>query len=417
MSKIWYLPLEGYKERYTMQWSAPRTGWLERRWLEERVPYERIDPVVSEAPRNIKTGSVVDAVGRSIFCFSQFETLLRKAEAGEVSNADVIYLDDFWSPGVESLPYAFQLLGLNPKIYAFLHAQSVDEFDFTYPMRRWMRHYEKGLGEVLAGIFVCCPTLKDLVVHGGIAPADKVYVTGHPLASDEVMERMPEAYRKVMTGSIELGEEVYLPARSNTVVYSSRWDREKNPGFFLEVACNVLKRQKVKAEFVVCTGAAKLKSNASRLLTELDRAMQRYPNGIRLREGLTKEEYYAILADSKIQMNTADQDFVAITLLEASVAGCYPIYPYFRSFPETLRRKPEYMYQRLDVEHATRMIERLLSESLDYNDYWSPEAIKQRSWIHTRFDSSWKRMLDKMGFGQYAPLSGRVERNPYMISE
>ena len=33
-------------------------------------------------------------------------------------------------------------------------AQSVDEYDFTYNMKNWMRHYELGLDERLSGIFV-----------------------------------------------------------------------------------------------------------------------------------------------------------------------------------------------------------------------------------------------------------------------
>lgn len=372
---LYYCPLEPYKERYTMQWSAPKTGWLERNWIAAGIEYERIEGDLFLSSKPIKTGCVLDAVKRSKFAFSQVETLLDKAEDGTLTSNDVIYFDDFWHPGIEALPYAFHLFGIQPKMYAFLHAQSVDEFDFTYDMRPWMRHFERGIAEALSGIFVCGPCLRDLVVFGGIAPKEKVYITGHPFSSQEARERMPAAPLK----------------RLDQVVFSSRWDREKNPWFFLKVAEEVI-RQRSQARFVVCTASTKIRSNDPTNIELLSNACRQYPNNIILLEGLSKEAYYEQLCQSKIQMNTADQDFVAITLLESSVAGCYPVYPYFRSFPETFLHRPGFMYERLDVKDAVRMVISIL----DRDDLWTQEAIDSRSWIHTRFDISWLRMLKAM---------------------
>ena len=374
---LYYCPLEAYKERYTMQWSAPQTGWLERNWIKANIPYIRIDEVKTlEEPKPITTGCVLDAVGRSQHCFQQINQLLQLAEEKKITNDDCIYFDDFWHPGIEALPYAFSLLGIKPKMYAFLHAQSVDEFDFTYPMRSWMRYFEKGIGKVLDGIFVCGPCLKDLVVFGGIAPSEKVYVTGHPFCSEEVRERMP-------TQKVE--------QREPHIIFSSRWDSEKNPHFFLDVAHAVIK-QRPRAKFIVCTSAKTIRSNDPANIQHLKNSTLKYPGNIILKENLTKEQYYAELWKAKIQMNTADQDFVAITLLESSVAGCYPIYPYFRSFPETLRQDSKYMYERLDLNQAAKKV----VEILDRDDLWSEEQIQQRSWIHTRFDTAWTRMINVM---------------------
>lgn len=398
---LYYLPLESYKARYTMQWSAPVTGWLERNWLGAGIPYKRIDPNNgAEQARDIKVGCVVDGVGRSLYSFQQFAEVLRLAESGAITSSDVIYIDDFWAPGFESLPYAFHLLGIKPKMYAFLHAQSVDEFDFTHPMRTWMRPFEVGNAEVLNGIFVCGHTLKDLVVRGGIAPAYKVRVTGHPFNSTEVMERMPQWHRGFMSG---IGERS-VPPRQNKVVYSSRFDKEKNPHFFMNVADRLIKEHK-DVVVVVCTGSTQLKSNDPTAVPRARHMMATYPGRFVIKEGITKEEYYAELCSAKVQLNTADQDFVAITLLEASVAGCYPVYPYFRSFPETLRYSHEYMYQRLDEWHATSSILRVL----DRNDLWTREEINKRAWIHERFDTSWRRMLWHMNLTDVVPGS----LNPY----
>lgn len=375
---LYYVPLEGYKERYTMQWSAPITGWQERNWREAGIEYTRIDG--EQVSREIKTGSVVDAVGRSIHCFSQIKELLFLAEQNKITNQDVIYFDDFWHPGIEALPYAFHLMGIKPRMYAFLHAQSVDEYDFTHPMRHWMRHFEKGIGTALEGIFVCCPFLQRLVVEGGIAPPYKVHVTGHPFSSEEVRERMP----------------VYgldYP-RENKVIWSSRWDSEKNPDFFLKVALNIINREikeygKPRTRFVVCTGAQKLRSNNPELLAILNGSKLVFPNNIILKENLSKEEYYTELCTAKVQFNCADQDFVAITLLEASVAGCYPVYPEFRSFPETFWYNREFMYPHKYEAGAT---EKLWNALQLPDSTWSTAEITRRQWIHERFDYSWLRM-------------------------
>lgn len=389
-----YVPLEGYASRYTMQWAAPKTGWLERNWTRAGIEYTRIDGDM-QGTRDIKVGSVVDGVGRSMHCFSQISKLLLMAEKGQIKDTDVIFFDDFWTPGFEALPYAFHLLGIRPRMYAFLHAQSVDEFDFTYGMRSWMRPIEKGMGEALDGIFVCCPTLKDLVAFGGIADRSKIHVTGHPFSSEEVMERMPEWYRNYMNSGTYPA--VGIPQnRHNTVIWSSRWDNEKNPIFFLRVAEQVIKKNS-DVRFVICTSAPKLRSNQEVNLQSLDTMVRRYPCNIIVEEGLTKEEYYAELCSAKIQFNHASQDFVAITLLESSVAGCYPIYPYFRSFPETFLHQPGYMSNFLDLEGTARMILEVISR----DDLWTREEITKRAWIHNRFDTAWLRMLQKMGVANY----------------
>lgn len=393
---LFYMPLESYAERYTLQWSAPKTGWLERRWLAAGVPYLRIDPKME--PRAIKVGSVVDGVGRAAYAFAQTKRLLELAELGGVTSEDTIYFDDFWHPGFEAIPYAFHLMGIKPKMYAFLHAQTVDEFDFTYPMRKWMNPFEKGIAASLDGIFVCCQTLKDLVcdvqncapMEYAIASPEKVHVTGHPFNSEEVMERMPKWYN-----DFRIGRSYPMPERENKIIWSSRWDKEKNPDFFLLVA-DALLTEKEDLTFVICTGAKELRSNEPELLGLLKGMMRKWPKNIILKEGLTKEEYYAELCTATVQMNTADQDFVAITLLEAAVAGCCPVYPNFRSFPETLRENPYMLYKHLDKKDAMRAV-RYVFHVYGNEALHTAKAIEMRSWIYRRFDDSWARQLKIMG--------------------
>lgn len=381
---LYYLPLESYASRYTMQWANPTTGWLERNWRAIGLEYKRVDPARTESPGVIKSGCVLDAPRRCLHAMSQTAQIITDMNLDCIGKGDVLYFDDFWHPGIESIAYVGHIQKNKPKMYAFLHAQSVDDFDFTNSMIEWMRPFEKGIARILDGIFVCCPSLAVLVRReiGGCP----VHVTGHPFSSEEVMERMP---KDTNWQSIHGNER-----RKTQVVFSSRWDTEKNPGFFLRVAEETIKILP-HAKFIVCTSAPKLRSNNPILLRMLDAARVAHPDNIILKENLSKEEYYRILTESKVQMNTADQDWVAITLLESAVAGCYPVYPWFRSFPETLQYRSEYMYTHLDLISAVRTLVPILKD----DTLWTNKEIKGREWIYKRFDVSWARQLEIMGLG------------------
>ena len=392
---LYYCPLEPYKERYTEQWSAPKTGWLERNWIKAYIPYFRVEGNrVIQSQRPMQKGVVLDGVRRCRYAMSQVDELLCLIEDEKITDQDDIYFDDFWHPGIESLPYCFDILDVHPNMYAFLHAQSIDQYDFTYSMRGWMRHFERGIQRSLKGIFTSCPTLANLIVNkiGGSLETN-VHVTGHPFCSEEVKERMPPNFDLEMN-------------RENKVVWSSRWDKEKNPDFFMDVAEDILNGGS-GVTFVVCTGAKNLRSNDFNLIARARELQRDFPKYFLVKENLTKEEYYKELCTAKIQFNCADQDFVAITLLEASVAGCFPVYPRFRSFPETFCGISRYMYTHKNHEEA---VFKILS-ILERDDLWTLKELKKREWIHKRFDTTWERQLKIMKFHR-AP---KWRREDYII--
>lgn len=368
--KIFYVPLESYKERYTCQLSAPKVGWLERNWINERIDYVRIEGTFNAASATICDGSVLDATTRGIWSCSQIQELLRHLQTGNLTSDDVIYFDDFWTPGISALPYAFHLTGIQPKMYAMLHAQSIDKFDFTYPMRHWMRHFEIGIGKILSGIFVTSTCLADLCLYNNIGNKDNIFLCGLPYNSTEVKEHFPKK----------------IPEKKhNQVIYSSRWDTEKDPMFFMDIMETVIEDTSWDIHFVITTSSNKLRSNNPYLIERLKELINLYPEYIELRENQSKEDYYYNLLESKIQINTADQDFVSWTLLEATTCGCRPLYPNYLSFPEALHHDYDLLYEKSDLNSAIYSLKQALSESVrDYSHIYKP------------FDIAWKRQLSVM---------------------
>jgi hypothetical protein len=408
---LFYVPLESYRERYTMQLSAPKTGWLEAKWIEHRVPYTRVEPsytaltsgCLEDGAKTINTGSVLDAVGRGRYAMSQVDKLLLMVESGQISSADTIYFDDFWHPGIEALKYACDLLNVSPKMYAYCWAQSVDEYDFTARMASWIRPFERGVCEVLTGVFVANTMLKDKLISGLGVTSSKVHVVGLPFSTAEVLSRTPVWHQTFMARD-PAGPDTDGLSRVDEVLFTSRWDVEKSPEFFVSLAQRAAGDPAMRrVRFVACTSAPAFRSNSPRLLRELEQARKLLPN-FEVRNNLTKEAYYNVLCQAKVQFNCALQDWTSFTLLEAVTCGCYPIYPNFRSFPEVFLGERDFLYGRdagdaefydqwcLDDAYA-----KLKEVMTTDRPLWSRREVADRQWIVRRFDHSWYRMAREMG--------------------
>lgn len=374
MRNLFYIPLEPYPERYTSLLSSYK-GWFESRLLENDIPYMRVEG--TSLNKTIKYGQVLDACGRGFWALEQTKELLKFLNDGHITEEDCIYFEDFWHPGIEALPYAFHLTDIKPKMFALLHAQSVDPHDFTRPMRYWMRDFEKGIAKILDGIFVTSTCLKDMLLDCEVGTPDKIHITGLPYNS-----RMVRAY---------FPKEGTFSERKKQVIFSSRWDKEKNPDFFLKVV-DKFRLIDPSVKFVITTSQKFLKSNNNRLLEKLRHYLCLY-NNLELRENQTKEQYYRNLLESEVQFNCADQDFVSWTLLEALTCGCKPCYPNYLSFPEVLNYSEMWMYEKGNVDSAVEALRRILDIK------YLPDT-KSFPVFYEPFDLSWLRMIEVMKEGK-----------------
>ena len=331
MKNVFYFGLEPLKARYTYQLSKE---WMPNAFEFRNVNFIDIEGDLYQASEQIKVGSVLDAVGRGVYTMSQCTSfLINWLETGKVKDGDAIFLQDYWHPGIESILYALDLYGIKVDIYAMLHAQSVDEYDFTYPMRSWMRGFELGLDKRMTGIFVGSTIHKEQLRQAGFeAP---IHVVSLPLDKQAVLDKLPV--------------DRFLPfVKENRVVYSSRLDKEKNPYFMLETA-KLFLNAFPDWEWIVTTSGLNFKSMLPDVINDLYDYAAQEPR-FRMLSNLTKEEYYMALATSKIQFNSSLQDYVSWTVLESMTMGCKPVFPNFRSFTELIDSK--FTYEPFNVNKA-----------------------------------------------------------------
>jgi glycosyltransferase involved in cell wall biosynthesis len=347
MRKLFYMGLEAYNARYTLQ----LTEWNRRVFARRGLDVVYVLGRELDNSQKIVTGQVLDAHGRSYYAMSQMMNLVQLMQQGEVTSEDVIYFEDMFQPGFESLPYIIDQLPEDkcPHIFVRCLAQTIDPDDFVHVwgMDRWMRAYEQMVCASVSGVLA---TNEEMVAHMRVAGWDvPIYnISGLAFGKDEVIERVDNYIRP-------------FNSRRMRVVFSARWDQEKQPDFYMDVIEEYRTRHpKVDIEFVVCSGG-ELRSNNE---TYMARTRKMVEDGkLIIYDNLDKNKYYEILNESRVVFNCALQDWVSNTVSEADALGCNVLYPAYRSFPETFANDHERMYVPWSIDDAVNKLDVLLKKA------------------------------------------------------
>ena len=334
MRKLFYMGLEPYEGRYTLQLQ----DWSERAFKKRNVDYVIVPGETIDNTKSISVGQVLDAHGRSYFGMSQIMNLVQMMRNGDVTSEDAVFFEDMFQPGMESLPYILCQVPEQhrPKIYLRCLAQAVDPDDFVHVwgMAKWMSLYEQMCNEI-PNVNILA-TNEEMVAHMRIAnwSAPIYNISGLSFGKEEVISRVAK---------INSWEE-----RDNRVVFAARFDQEKQPDFFMDIVQEVLS-QRPDVEFAILSGGP-LRSNNIKYV-ERAKDLEISTNGrFKIYENLKKNDYYDLVNKSKVLFNCALQDWVSNTVSEADALGCNVVYPAYRSFPETFAND----YTRLYVPWSKR---------------------------------------------------------------
>ena len=346
--KLFYMGLESYEARYTLQLTEWNRRVFDRRGLDVvYVPGTTIDDTQA-----ICVGQVLDAHGRSYFGMSQMMNLVQMMRNGDVTSEDVIYFEDMFQPGIESLPYIMDQVPVThrPRVYVRCLAQAIDPDDFVHVwgMAKWMDLYEKMVNEFVTGVLA---TNEEMVAHMRIAgwSAPIYNISGLAFGKEEVLERIG--------GSQNIRP---FDQRKMRVGFAARFDQEKQPDFYMDLIEMYHAQGRHKGvEFAIFQGGP-LRSNNQKYI---DRARQLEREGkLKIYENLKKDEYYALLNDTRVLFNCALQDWVSNTVSEADTLGANVLYPAYRSFPETFADDPNRLYIPWSIDDAYHKLENLLQE-------------------------------------------------------
>jgi hypothetical protein len=345
--------LESYKARYTLQLEE----WNKRVFDRRGIDYVLVPGETLGNDQAIVTGQVLDAHGRSYFGMSQLMNLVKMMKAGEVTNEDVIYFEDMFQPGIESLPYIIDQVpeAMRPRIYVRCLAQSIDPDDFVHVwgMSKWMGLYEQMVCEIVRKTNgAVLASNEEMVMHMKVAGWDcPIYnISGLAFGKAEVRERV--------AGPLKPFNE-----RKHRVGFAARWDQEKQPDFYMDLIDAWNKRHPSRyVEFCIFSGA-KLKYNNDSYMARTRRMQEE--GTLVIHEDLEKNDYYNLLNDTRVLFNCALQDWVSNTVSEADTLGSNVLYPAYRSFPESFANDAERLYIPWSIEDALNKLEKLLEKPHD----------------------------------------------------
>lgn len=316
--KVFYCGLEKYESRYTLQ----LTQWAMRGFERNGMTAIDVPGITLSDDGKIVHGRVLDAHGRTHFAMTQMASLVNLLSKGAIGSDDAIFLEDMFTPGIESLFYIMNQTPpeYQPNIFVRCLAQTIDPDDFVWDtgMVPWMREFERMVANgpkvhILA-------SNEEMVAHWKIAnlgPAPVYNISGLTFDRDEVRGRVAHI--------------TPFAAKEKRVVFASRFDSEKNPHFFLDVAEELLRRDPTLSFAVLCGKPfGSNDQSAVYRARELECAGRRF----RVHQNLTKNQYYEILNSSRVLFNCALQDWTSNTISEADALGCNVVFPAYRSFPE-----------------------------------------------------------------------------------
>jgi len=379
MRKLYYMGLESYEARYTLQLTEWNRRVFERRGLDVvYVPGTTIDNTQS-----ISVGQVLDAHGRSYFSMSQMMNLVQLMKNGEVTAEDVIYFEDMFQPGIESLPYIMDQIPAEqrPQVFVRCLAQAIDPDDFVHVwgMANWMATYEKMVNHFVTGVLA---TNEEMVAHMRIAgwTAPIYNISGLAFGKEEVLERIG--------GVSNIRPFADRPRR---VGFAARWDQEKQPGFFMDLIEMYHELTSEPCEFVIYSGGP-LRSNNRKFVHRADDLV--HQGKLKIYDNLSKNQYYDLLNDTRVLFNCALQDWVSNTVSEADTLGCNVLYPAYRSFPETFANDPNRLYVPWSIDDAYHKMQNLLREphhNMGLISDWNNGTIDRVIDIVTGAGEQWNR--------------------------
>ena len=345
MRKLFYMGLEPYEGRYTLQLEE----WSRRAFARRDISWVNVPGKTIDNTKAISVGQVLDAHGRSYFAMSQMMNLVQMMREGDVTGDDVVFFEDMFQPGMESLPYIMDQIPAEqrPKVWIRCLAQAIDPDDFVHVwgMSKWMSLYEEMCNEFVTGVLA---SNEEMVANMKIAnwKAPIYNISGLAFDKVEVQERV---------GNIKPFDQ-----RANRVVFAARWDQEKQPDFYMDLAEQYSGK---KVEFAIVQGGP-LRSNNPKYIK---RARELEAKGVlKIYENQKKNEYYNILNDSRVLFNCALHDLTSNTVSEADALGANVLFPAYRSFPEIFANDHTRLYVPWSIEDAKNKLKTLLEHPHPY---------------------------------------------------
>lgn len=280
MKHIHYLPLEYIDSRYTKHLDSDILNFLYTNIGGEN--FTKIYPSCKHRP--LKPGQFLESSTTIEFKSKQIAEIASRYYDDLIQDGDVIWSSDLWFPGIESISYLNLFHKRDVKLRGLIHAGSWTDSDSVRGLERWAKNFEDIVFDISDKLFVASNFIKNDIIQKRLVNPDKLIVTPFPL--DRSLSK------------------INIPEKEDIIIFNGRNHPEKQPWLFKQ------------------------------LETDLKEKFPSYKFIWTLEQDLTKDEYYKLLAKSKIVVSFALQENFGYGIAEAVYLGCVPIVPNRLVYPE-----------------------------------------------------------------------------------
>lgn len=313
---FWYIPIERLDERYTAQMFNWVTSSLNNRNIAYRVIEGHADiPTTTEGKQFLNWTGTID------YKASQIRQIASAFSAGDVKDGDIFFVADIWFPGIESIAYMSQMLGIKTHIYAIQHAGVFMPFDLVTDLVSWGQYQEAAWYTMCSAVFVGSEHIKNHILDGlkraHIECNPNIVATGMPYDGKDVFE-FADA-------------DSVVPQSKKIVIWPHRISPDKNIDDFVKIA-RALHGKYPDVRWVV---------SSSRI------SQQYTPQSPVEFVAQSKKSYYQMMRSALLTLSTAYLETYGYTIRESTTLGTPILCPTRCNYPEMVLT-PDNLYDSID---------------------------------------------------------------------
>lgn len=336
--KLYIVDIEPIEKRYTKQWNQ----WIPEmiKEYDSSIEFE----FISGNPYTFKEGQFLDINATNIYKSEQIISIATLFNEHKIKENDAFLFLDSWHYGVSALKYMSQLQDINVKIFGIWHAGSYDPYDFLAMkgLQSWAEDLENSWFNLLDGVFVATHFHKQLILSKRKCNENKIHVTGLPFKFDYVSK-------------------YDCTHKENIIVFPHRVTPEKQPDVFDKLALKFPDYKFIKTTEVTST----------------------------------KDEYYQLLAKSKICFSANLQETWGIGTFEAmSLMNCV-IVPDRLSYTEMYDNIFKYSNEGFKLVEEFKSVEYKIIDMIKNYETYIPSIKDNFEYIKQHFtEKSMNNILD-----------------------
>lgn len=343
MNTIYIVDLEAVPTRYTVQWKTGLPDFLSQYIEQKNRKFKVVNISGGEVEMIATPGAFLNFAGTNVYKSNQAIEISRLISEGKVKDGDKFLFTDAWNPVIPMVKYMVELLGIKAELHGIWHAGSYDPQDFLGRLikdKRWSLTLEASIFHALDYNHYATK------FHIHLFRKNVLQVVDFGYNHDQVRKKM------ILTGQPHnrLMEHL-LPFRGmqkrDLILFPHRVAPEKQPEIFRDLALSL-----PEYEFVVCQD-----------------------------QQLTKDQYHALLGESKMVFSANLQETLGISAMEAVLVDSIPLVPDRLSYREMYSSEFKYESQWTDswdnyLAHKDELIAVIRDKMTRYDEIKAELAVQ-----------------------------------------